>query len=214
MTSLGFLKYFVPQDRKFFPLFDRAVTNLHECGLAIYELVTCEPEERHRWFRKIEQLEHKGDEITHETFLELGRNFITPFDREDIHRLVTSFDDVVDYIHGSSKRIELYKIDHFDTDVIKLCELIHQSTQELKTAVLELKNMRKMRDITASLVRINSIENHADDIFDHAVAGLFANEKDAVKIIMQKEILHGLETATDKCEDAANVIESIIIKMA
>jgi len=214
MTSLGFLKYFVPQDRKFSPLFDRAVTNLHECGLAIHELVTCEPESRQRWFRKIEQLEHKGDEITHETFLELGRNFITPFDREDIHRLVTSFDDVVDYIHGSSKRIELYKIDHFDTDVIKLCELIHQSTQELKTAVLELKNMRKMRDITASLVRINSIENHADDIFDHAVAGLFANEKDAVKIIMQKEILHGLETATDKCEDAANVIESIIIKMA
>jgi predicted phosphate transport protein (TIGR00153 family) len=180
----------------------------------MYQLVTCEPEERHRWFRKIEQLEHVGDEITHEIFLELGRNFITPFDREDIHRLVTSFDDVVDYMHGSSKRIELYKVKEFDTDVIKLCELIQQSTQELKSAVLELKNMRKMRDITASLVRINSIENHADDIFDHAVAGLFANEKDAVKIIMQKEILHGLETATDKCEDAANVIESIIIKMA
>jgi uncharacterized protein Yka (UPF0111/DUF47 family) len=110
--------------------------------------------------------------------------------------------------------MELYKITHFDNDVVKLSELIQQSTQELKSAVLELKNMRKMRDITASLVRINSIENHADDIFDHAVAALFANEKDAVKIIMQKEILHGLETATDKCEDAANVIESIIIKMA
>lgn len=214
MSSLGFLKYFVPQDRKFFPLFDKAVNNVQECGQAIYQLVTCEPEERNRWFRKIEQLEHVGDEITHETFLELGRNFITPFDREDIHRLVTSFDDVVDFIHGSSKRIELYKIDYFNNDMIKLCDLIQQSTAELRSAVLELKNMNKMRDISVSLVRINSIENHADDIFDHAVAGLFANEKDAVRIIMQKEILHGLETATDKCEDAANVIESILIKMA
>lgn len=214
MSSFGFLKYFVPQDRKFFPLFDKAVTNLHECGQAIYQLVICEKSERPRWFRKIEQLEHVGDEITHEIFLELGRNFITPFDREDIHRLVTSFDDVVDFIHGSAKRMELYKIEEYDSDMIKLCELIQQSTQELKSAVLELKNMDKMRDITASLVRINSIENHADDIFDHAVAALFANEKDAVKIIMKKEILHGLETATDKSEDAANVIESIIIKMA
>ncbi|MBK7886487.1 MAG: DUF47 domain-containing protein [Bacteroidetes bacterium] len=214
MSSFGFLKYFVPQDRKFFPLFDKAVTNLHEGGKAVYQLVTCEVEERPRWFRKIEQLEHAGDEITHEIFLELGKNFITPFDREDIHRLVTSFDDVIDYIHGTSKRIELYKIQHFDKDLIKLCELIQLSTQELRSAVLELKNMRKMRDITASLVRINSIENHADDIFDHAMADLFANEKDAVKIIMYKEIMHGLETATDKCEDAANVIESIIIKMA
>ncbi|MFN0188572.1 MAG: DUF47 domain-containing protein [Bacteroidia bacterium] len=214
MSSFGFLKYFVPQDRKFFPLFDKAVTNLHECGQAIYQLVICEKSERPRWFRKIEQLEHVGDEITHEIFLELGRNFITPFDREDIHRLVTSFDDVVDFIHGSSKRMELYKIEEYDSDMIKLCELIQQSTQELKSAVLELKNMDKMRDITASLVRINSIENHADDIFDHAVAALFANEKDAIKIIMKKEILHGLETATDKSEDAANVIESIIIKMA
>lgn len=214
MSSLGFLKYFVPQDRKFFPLFDKAVTNLNECGKTMYQLVTCEPEERPRFFRKIEQLEHTGDEITHEIFLELGRNFITPFDREDIHRLVTSFDDVVDYIHGSSKRMELYRITEFDTEIIKLCDLLQQSTQELMSAVLELKNMRKMRDITVSLVKINSIENHADDIFDHAVARLFAEEKDAVKIIMQKEILHGIETATDKCEDAANVIESIIIKMA
>jgi len=93
-------------------------------------------------------------------------------------------------------------------------EFYNGCVANLTASRLSMKNMRKMRDITASLVRINSIENHADDIFDHAVAGLFANEKDAVKIIMQKEILHGLETATDKCEDAANVIESIIIKMA
>ena len=84
----------------------------------------------------------------------------------------------------------------------------------MRRAIFELKNMRKMRDITDSLVRINSIENHADDIFDNAVANLFENEKDAVQIIKLKEVLSALETATDKCEDAANVIESIVVKMA
>jgi predicted phosphate transport protein (TIGR00153 family) len=162
----------------------------------------------------IEKIEHQGDEITHEIFTELSRNFITPYDREDIHRLVTAIDDIIDYIHGSSKRIELYKIEKFDHDIVKLAELIEHTTDELRRAVLELKNMQKMRDITASLVRINSIENHADDIFEHAVANLFEKETNAVQIIKMKEILQSLETATDKCEDAANVIESIMIKMA
>ncbi len=215
MSGFGFLKYFIPQDRKFFPLFDKAASNVHEGGKAIYALVTCQtPEERVHYLRLIEKIEHIGDEITHEIFKELGSNFITPFDREDIHRLVTAIDDIIDYIHGSSKRIELYKLTEFDSDIIKLADLIQQTTDELRRAVLELKNMKKMRDITASLVRINSIENHADDIFDHAVAGLFEKETNAIRIIMVKEILQGLETATDKCEDAANVIESIMIKMA
>lgn len=214
MSSLGFLKYFVPQDRKFFPLFEKAADNVHEGGKAIYLLLTCEkPEERQHYLRLIEKLEHNGDEITHEIFKELGSNFITPFDREDIHRLVTSIDDIIDYIHGASKRIHLYKLMTFDDSLIKLADLIQQSTNELRMAISELKNMKRMRDLTASLVRINSIENHADDIFDNAVARLFEDEKDAVKIIMIKEILQGLETATDKCEDAANVIESIMIKM-
>jgi len=213
--SIPFLKYFIPQDRHFFPLFDKAATNLQEGGKAIVELVKAtNDDDRAKWFREIERIEHVGDEITHEIFTELGRNFITPFDREDIHRLVSSIDDVLDFIHGSSKRIELYKIKEMSTDVIKLADLIHTGTTELRRAVLELKNMKKMRDITDALVRINSIENHADDIFDHAVAYLFEHEKDAIQIIKTKEILSALETATDKCEDAANVIESIIVKMA
>lgn len=213
--ALPFLKYFIPQDRLFFPLFDKAAANLQEGGKAIYQLVTTtNPEEKIKWFREIERIEHVGDDITHEIFKELSKNFITPYDREDIHRLVSSIDDVLDYIHGSSKRMELYKLDVITTDMIKLAELIQTGTEELRRAIFELKNMRKMRDITDSLVRINSIENHADDIFDNAVARLFEHEKDAIQIIKIKEVLSALETATDKCEDAANVIESIIVKMA
>ena len=213
--ALPFLKYFIPQDRLFFPLFDKAAANLQEGGKAIYQLVNCtNAEEKTKWFREIERIEHVGDEITHEIFKELSKNFITPYDREDIHRLVSSIDDVLDYIHGSSKRMELYKLDVMTNDIIKLAELIQTGTEELRRAIFELKNMRKMRDITDSLVRINSIENHADDIFDNAVARLFEHEKDAIQIIKVKEVLSALETATDKCEDAANVIESIIVKMA
>ena len=213
--AIPLLKYFIPQDRLFFPLFDKAAANLQEGGKAIYQLVTTEKrEERVKWFREIERIEHVGDEITHVIFKELSKNFITPYDREDIHRLVSAIDDVLDYIHGSSKRMELYKLDTISNDIVKLSELIQTGTEELRRAIFELKNMRKMRDITDSLVRINSIENHADDIFDNAVARLFENETDAIQIIKNKEILSALETATDKCEDAANVIESIILKMA
>lgn len=213
--ALPFLKYFIPQDRLFFPLFDKAAANLQEGGKAIVQLVTStSPDEKIKWFREIERIEHVGDDITHEIFKELSKNFITPYDREDIHRLVSSIDDVLDYIHGSSKRIELYKLDVITSDIVKLAELIQTGTEELRRAIFELKNMRKMRDITDSLVRINSIENHADDIFDNAVARLFEHEKDAIQIIKIKEVLSALETATDKCEDAANVIESIIVKMA
>ncbi len=213
--DLFFLKYLVPTDRKFFPLFEKAAANLEKGGKLIHHLMSMSvPETRKLIIAEIEQVEHDGDDITHEIFNELGKNFITPFDREDIHRLVSSIDDVLDYVHGSAKRIEIYKITEFPTEMVKLAELIKQQTEELRRAIFELRNMRKMRDITDSLVRVNSIENHADDLFDHAVARLFEHEKDAIEIIKIKEILSALETATDKCEDAANVIESIIVKMA
>ncbi|HEX5002884.1 MAG TPA: DUF47 family protein [Bacteroidia bacterium] len=215
MNGIPLLKYFFPKDRHFFPLFDKAASNLQHGGRLIYDLaLSSTAEDRVRIIREIEHTEHVGDEITHEIFSELSKNFITPFDREDIHRLVSSIDDILDYIHGSSKRIELYKLKEITPDMVKLAELIKTGTEELRRAVFELKNMRKMRDITDSLVRINSIENHADDIFDNAVAQLFEKEKDAIQIIKVKEILSALETATDMCEDAANVIESIVVKMA
>ncbi|MFZ4059204.1 MAG: DUF47 domain-containing protein, partial [Ferruginibacter sp.] len=158
--------------------------------------------------------EHRGDEITHQIFLELSKNFITPFDREDIHYLASAIDDVADYIHGSTSRILYYKIDNISDHIKKLSELIMQSTKELEKAVVELRNMKNLRKITDACVRINSIENQADYVFDTAVAQLFEFESNAIELIKQKEVLGSLETATDKCEDAANVIESIIVKYA
>ena len=150
--------------------------------------------------------------ITHQIFHELGSNFITPFDREDIQRLASVLDDVIDFIHGSAKRIELYKIDTIHPSMIKLGELILESATELNKAIPQLKDMRDVSLIREACVKINSIENHADDIFDMAVARLFEEETNAIEIIKIKEVLSALETATDRAEDAANVLESILIK--
>lgn len=212
---MSLIQYSIPQDKKFFPLFDQAALNLQEAGKTMCQLVTStDADQRKQHIREIERLEHRGDEITHEIFKELSRNFITPFDREDIHRLVSSIDDILDYIHGSSKRIDLYKVKEFSSDMVKLSELLQTQTEELRRVIYELKNKKNMRNISESLVLINSIENHADDIFDNSVARLFETETNAVEIIKTKEILSALETATDMCEDAANVIDSIIVKMA
>jgi len=211
--GLNIFHYFTPKDRKFFLLFEKAAANANTTAKALVELVnTTNPDKKRELFREIERLEHVGDSITHETFNELSANFITPFDREDIHSLVSAIDDIVDYIHGSVKRIELYKVEIMTPPIIKLAELILKSTEELNIAVSELRNLKNISKIKEATVRINSIENHADDIFDTALARLFEEEKNAVEVIKMKDVLYALETATDKCEDAANVIDSILIK--
>lgn len=213
--NLNIFQFFQPKNKIFFELFEKATANATETSKVLVELVTTSsPERRKELFREIERLEHVGDSITHETFNELSTNFITPFDREDIHDLVASVDDIVDFIHGASKRIELYKIESMSPSVIKLAELIQKGSEELQNAVLELRNMKNLSKIKESTVRINSIENHADDIFDMAIAKLFEEEKNAVEVIKMKDVLSILEIATDKCEDAANVINTILVKNA
>lgn len=207
------LQFFIPQDKKFFPLFEKATDNLLVISKVLVDMVgTSNIEKRKELIREIEKLEHVGDAVTHEIFHELSANFITPFDREDIHALVTSIDDVVDFIHGSAKRIELYGIVEMPTPFIKLAELILQGSEQLQIAVSGLKDIKKAGRIREACVKINSIENHADDIFDMTIARLFEEETNAITIIKHKEILYALEEATDKCEDAANAIESIVIK--
>lgn len=207
------LSFLIPQDKKFFQLFEKASANLLETSRALVEMVNAPtPEKRKELIREIERLEHVGDTVTHETFNELSTNFITPFDREDIHEMVSSLDDVVDFIHGSAKRIDLYKFAEIPPSVIKLADLVLLSAQELHNAVSNLKDIKRPDQIREACVKVNSIENRADDVFDMAIAQLFDDEKDAIQLIKTKEILSALETATDKCEDAANAISSMVVK--
>jgi uncharacterized protein len=202
-----------PKERKFFPMFEQATQNLVDTSGILTEMVnTAAGDKRQELIKKIEDLEHKGDAITHDILDHLSRTFITPFDREDIHILTTVMDDIVDFIHGACKRIDLYKVDKLTPEIVKLAELIEDGCKELDAAVKCLRNLKDRTKIHEACVRINSIENHADDIYNYAIAKLFDTEKDAIHVIKFKEILSALEIATDKCEDAADVIKTIMIK--
>lgn len=205
----------MPKDRVFYTLFEEVAETVAKMGKALKKVVT-EPDfdKRAALISQIEDLEHVNDDLTHKIFTELGRNFITPFDREDIHYLASALDDICDYIFASAKKINFYKVNPNDQGIQKMAELIEQACEQIKNAVQELRNMRDMRKITEALVKVNSIENQADDIFDMSIDRLFETEPDAKEVIKKREIYQVMEIVTDKCEDAGNVIESIIIKYA
>ncbi|MFN4285304.1 MAG: DUF47 domain-containing protein [Lacibacter sp.] len=209
------MKLFLPKDRVFYTLFEEVSATVVDMAQLLKKLVN-EPsfDLREQLIAQIEDLEHKNDDLTHKIFTELSRNFITPFDREDIHYLASALDDIADYIFASAKKINFYRVDPMEGNFRKMADLIAMGAENIKNAIFELRNMKNMRQITDSLVRINSIENQADDEFDTAILHLFATESDAREIIKKREIFTVMEIATDKCEDAANVIESIIVKYA
>lgn len=209
------IKIFMPKDKVFYSLFEQVAETVAQMGVLMNEVAKeSDYDKRAKLISQIEDLEHVNDDYTHKIFTELGRNFITPFDREDIHYLATALDDIADYIFASAKKINFYKVNPNDQGIQKLAELIEQGCFHIKTAVIELRNMKNMRQITDSLIKVNSIENQADDIFDMSIERLFEFEADAKEVIKKREIYQVMETVTDKCEDAGNVIESIIIKYA
>lgn len=215
MALNSFLKIFMPKNRVFFELFEQVADNVAKMGTIMKDVVSeTDFDKRAGLIGQIEDLEHANDELTHSVFTELGRNFITPFDREDIHYLATSLDDIADYIYASAKKINFYRVNPNDMGMQKMAELIEQGAHQIRIAVKELRDMKNMRNITEALVKINSIENQADDIFDMSIERLFATEPDAKEVIKKREIYQVMEIVTDKCEDASNVIESIIIKYA
>ena len=163
----------------------------------------------------MEDLEHKNDEVTHHIFIELGRNFITPFDREDIHSLASALDDIADYIYSAGKKINFYRIDPISDDGIqKSAQAILEAVLAVKSAVAEIRNLKNTHKIVECVIKINSIENQADEIFDSCIEKLFDSDVDAKELIKRRELYQILEIVTDKCEDAGNVIESIVVKYA
>ena len=210
-----FARLLAPKNKIFYELFEKSADNVKQMGQLLTQVIG-EPDfdKRQGIISQMEDVEHANDELTHLLFTELGRNFITPFDREDIHYLASALDDIADYIFATSKKINFYRVNPNDIGMQKLSEIILQSCIEVRKAVGELRNMKNMRLITESLVKINSLENEADDIFDMSIERLFAIEPDAKEVIKKREIYQVMEIVTDKCEDAANVIESIIIKYA
>lgn len=214
MGLSNFIRMFTPKDKVFYSLFEDITSTLESMSRVFLEGVKEKDfARRTTLLRSLEDFEHKCDEITHRIFIELGQNFITPFDREDIHSLASALDDVADYMWGSGKRILNYQLAQTDEIMVSMAEVICKCTAALHSGVPELRNMKNLKAITDCCVSINSFENEADDLLDTATIALFtAHNIDPIELVKRKDLYQEMELVTDKCEDAANVIESIIIK--
>ena len=164
--------------------------------------------------RRISDIEHETDTITHRCVEALHKTFITPIDRDQIHRLITRMDDVMDYVEAAAERIELYEITTMTNDVRDLADVLHRSAQQVEGAVRGLRDLKDTHATLKLCIDINRLENEADAILRRSVARLFKEEKDPIVVIKWKEIYENLESASDRCEDVANIIEGVILEHA
>ena len=201
----------VPRETKFFDMFAEMASNLME-GATTLRALFQDYKDVPVSVQKIKDIEHKGDDMTHAVVIKLNQTFITPFDREDIHALASALDDVLDYINSAADRLLMYKITSTPNAALKLADVIVRQSDELSKAVSLLeKNQQKVLE---HCVEVNRLENEADAVARDAIGHLFHDEKDPIQLIKIKELLEVLETATDKAEDAANVLETVILKSA
>ena len=204
----------LPKDKKFYPLFDSACANLEEISKLFVQSMKGDGVLRIQSLEEINRLEKQGDEITHAIKSELSTTFIVPFDREDIQALANSIDDIVDLIYGTAKRIDLYKVHVITPEMIRLSEIIYECAIELRAALRAMRNLRNAGIVRQKMQQINLLENEADLIMNQFVGKLFREEKDATNLMRQQEVITMLELATDKCEDAANVLQSVLVKFS
>jgi uncharacterized protein Yka (UPF0111/DUF47 family) len=207
---MGLRELLIPQDKVFFDLFEQQAGIVKEAAwqlVALTDDFTNVKEKRHA----IELLEHQGDQLTHQIYDQLNRTFITPLDPEEISRLASTMDDVLDYVDGATEKMYYYNIGSSDSHMIELAKLIHMSTVEIEGAVKGIRSIKDPRYIEERCIEVNRLENLADDVLAHAVTDLFRTT-DAIAIIKFKDIYEHLETATDYCEDVANVLSDIAIR--
>ena len=204
---------FIPREEKFFDLFEESAQNMVKAAQGLKGMVDT-------WqnvegtVAEITELEHVGDTITHQIMAQLHRTFVTPFDREDIALLAHTLDDVTDFIHAAADAMLLYKVDSPSQRAKELADIIVQATAEVERALPQLRHRAKLKQILKQCVEINRLENTADRVFRSAMAELFSDSTDMAQVIKWREIYEHMESATDRCEDVADVLEGVALKHA
>jgi len=200
----------IPRETKFFDLFADVASNVTD-GARLLTGILENFDNVEVQVEKLKEIEHKGDDLTHSILTKLNQTFITPFDREDIHRLASALDDVLDFVNAAGQRLLLYKIRSVPSAAVELSKLIVRQSEELNKAVVLLE---KSQGVMEHCVEVNRLEDEADRVCREAIGKLFEHEKDAIQLIKMKEVYEVLEMATDKAEDAANVLEAVVLKSA
>jgi predicted phosphate transport protein (TIGR00153 family) len=205
---------FMPREEKFFDLFERSARNMVQAAQELKAMV-------HSWENvperaaAITELEHEGDTITHQIMAQLHRSFITPFDREDIALMAHALDDVIDFIDAAADSMLIYRIGKPSERALELADIIMQAAVEVEKAMPRLRRSgTELRAVLENCVEINRLENMADRVYRSALAELFDNSTDMAGIIKWREIYEQMESATDRCEDVADVLEGVALKHA
>jgi predicted phosphate transport protein (TIGR00153 family) len=211
--ALSFLKFFQPKDKIFYKLFEDTVSIAVETSALFLEAMKETGAKRFEILAKTGNLEHQADQIAYQIYKELGKNFITPFDREDIHALASALDDVVDYIDEVGNKMKNYEFSEFNDYVLKIAEYNDESVKELKNAVFGLRGMKNLEKVTEACIKVHGYESKVDLLYNQAMGDLIKSNRDnPIKIIVLKDLYEELELVSDKCQDASNVIESVVIK--
>lgn len=203
----------MPKGNKFFDLFEEGTANLVDIARLFQELVA-KWEDVEDKVKRIGDLEHKGDDITHRIMSNLHSTFFTPLDREDIAALCQALDDVVDFVKGAADAMLIYRIERPTASALELANIIVDGALEIERAMPKLRRRGEMKQMLPSCVELNRLENEADRVQRQALSDLFEKRADVYDIIKWREIYEHMESATDRCEDVANVLEGVALKHA
>jgi uncharacterized protein len=204
----------LPRETSFFDFFERHAALITEGTKEFALLAKSEGSGVVSHAKRIKELEHETDVITHHCVEALHKTFITPLDREDIHRLISRMDDIMDLVDAAAARIVLYEVGPLTQEVCDLADVLVRASEGVAKAVTGLRNMKNTNTVMKVCIDINRLENEGDSIYHNAVARLFREEKDPIRVIKWKEIYENLEAATDRCEDVANIIEGVVLENA
>lgn len=202
---------FLPKETSFFDFFEQHAALTVEGTKEFLSLVTTGANIETK-AKRVSDIEHETDVITHRCVEALHKTFITPIDRDNIHRLITRMDDVMDFVEAAAERIALYELTVMTPDVRDLADVLVRAAQQVELATKGLRNLKDPQSILKQCIDINRLENESDQILRRAVAKLFKEEKDPIVVIKWKEIYENLENAADRCEDVANIIEGVILE--
>jgi uncharacterized protein len=203
----------IPREEKFFEMFVQQAENALEGARQLKDLLENYTDVDQKRML-IEKTENNGDEIAHRILEKLNTTFITPMDREDIHALTSALDDILDYINATSQRLQLYHVTEVTDDARALAEVILRAAEETEALTDNMENFKDVKNLKQRWIEVNRLENEGDKISRNAIAGLFETQRDPIEVIKWKELYEHLETAIDKCEDAANIVEAVVLKNA
>ena len=198
-------------DRTFYEAFERHAAQIVKAGKLLSELVR-QPERATELAKAIHDVENAGDIITHETIARLHKTWITPIDRADIHSLISALDDVLDLIEAASERVALYEVKELPEFVVTLADSLELATQAVDKAIKLLPQVKQPKEMLDVCIEINRLENQADKAYRHGLATLFNGGYNAIDVMKWRDIIDNLESATDKCEDVANILEGIVLE--